>query len=118
MILRLHTNAQIRDLRDDFAGTFPGLKLDFIFHGDEKLNLSCSFNHPFPYTAVKEIYPDCDAEEIIIDENMTTREVEELFESRWRLPARVYARIDGYWQKNKKTESSSLKDIMTGAYKN
>lgn len=118
MILRLHNDALIHDLRDEFAGKFPGLKLDFIFHGDEKLNLSSLFNHPFSCTQVKEICPDCAVQEIIIDEDMTTKEVEELFENSWHLPAQVYARVDGYWQKNRETETSSLKEIMAREQKN
>jgi hypothetical protein len=108
MMLCLHTNSALHAIQTEFNRNFPGLKLDFIFHGDEKLNLSSRFHQPFSQTPVSEICPGCSGADIIIDETMTTKEVEELFENSWHLPAQVYANINGYWQKNRKTESSRL----------
>jgi hypothetical protein len=112
MKIRLHTYSSLFEIQSDFTKKFPGVKIDFIFHGDEKLNLS-SHHSSFLFTPVEEFYPDCAADNIIIYESMTTREVEELFESHWHLPAKVYVEIGGYWQKNKKTESRRLKECVT-----
>ena len=112
MKLHLHTNSPLGEIQSEFTKKFPGLKIDFIFHGDEKLNLSSHHHSSFLFTPVEEFYPDCAVENISIDESMTTKEVEILFENCWHLPAKVYADIDGYWQKNKKTEGSKLKEYI------
>ena len=118
MNLHLHTDLPLGEIQSEFTKKFPGLKIDFIFHGDEKLNLSSHHHSSFLFTPVEEFYPDCTAVTIIIDESMTTREVEELFENSWHLPAKVYAEIGGYWQKNRKTESRRLTECITSLIKN
>ena len=118
MPLQLHTNSPLSEIQSEFTKKFPGLKVDFIFHGDEKLNLSSHYHSSFLFTPVEEFYPDCEAENITIDESMTTREVEQLFENNWHLPAKVYVKIAGYWQKNRKTESRRLKECITSLIKN
>ena len=117
MNLHLHTNSPLFEIQSAFKKSFPGLKIDFIFHGDEKLNLSSHHHSSFLSTPVEEFYPDCTAVNIIIDESMTTREVEELFEDSWHLPAKVYVEIGGYWQKNRKTESHRLTESIISLIK-
>jgi|CXWL01.1.fsa_nt_gi hypothetical protein len=118
MTLRLHTNSSLYDIQSEFARKFPGVKLAFIFHGDEKLNLSSHLHHSFSYAPVEGFCSDHTVEDIIINELMTTKEVEGLFENYWHLPAQVFVDIDGYWQKNKQTESWRLKDCVVPAIKN
>lgn len=118
MTLHLHTNSPLHKIQSEFTKKFPGLKLDFVFHGDEKLNLSSHHHNSFFFTPVEEFYPDCAVENISIEESMTTKEVEDLFENYWHLPAKVYADIDGYWQKNRITECSLLKEYILPALKN
>ncbi len=118
MELRLHTNSPLGEIQSEFTKNFPGLKIDFIFHGDEKLNLSSHHHSSFLSTPVEEFYPDCIADNIIIYESMTTRQVEELFEDSWHLPAKVYVEIGGYWQKNRHTESRRLKECITSPIRN
>ncbi len=118
MNLHLHSNSHLLEIQDAFTKSFPGFKIDFIFHGDEKLNLSSHHHSSFLFTPVEEFYPDCTADNIIIYESMTTRQVEELFESHWHLPAKVYVEIGGYWQKNRQTESRRLKECITSLTSN
>ena len=108
--MRLYTNSNLQEIQSGFSKGFPGLKLDFIFHGDEKLNVSFHFHHSFLFIPVEELCPACAGDDIVIDESMTTKEVEALFESHWHLPAMVYAEIGGYWQRNNKTECIRLKE--------
>lgn len=112
MSLHLHSNAPLFEIKSGFSKKFPGLKLDFIFSGEEKLNLSSPHNYSFSTTPVEELSQLVATKDIIIDELMTTKEVEELFERHWHLPAKVYVEIGGYWQKNRKTECSSLQECM------
>lgn len=118
MTLQLYPNSPLDKIQSEFKKYFPGLKLEFVFHGDEKLNLSSHHNYSFSFTPVEEFYPDCTAENINIDESMTTKEVEELFKNYWNLPAKVYAIIDGYWQRNRKIEGSMLKEYILPTLKN
>ena len=118
MILHLHTNSPLHKIQSKFTKYFSGLNLDFFFHGDEKLNLYSHHPYSFFFTPVKEFYPDCIVENISIEESMTTKEVEDLFENHWHLPAKVYADIDGYWQKNRRTECSLLKEYIFPMLKN
>ncbi|MBK7561974.1 MAG: hypothetical protein IPI68_10705 [Chitinophagaceae bacterium] len=112
MSLHLHSNAPLFEIQSGFSKKFPGLKLDFIFEGDEKLNLSAHHKYSFANTPVEELTQPGITKDIIIDELMTTKEVEELFEMNWHLPAKVYVEIGGYWQKNRKTECRSLQECM------
>lgn len=112
MTLHLHSHSPLHKIQSEFTKNFPGLKLDFVFHGDEKLNFSSHHPYSFFFTPVKEFYPDCTVGNTSIDESMTTKEVEDLFENYWNLPAKVYAIIDGYWQKNRKIEGSLLKEYF------
>lgn len=112
MPLHLFCNAPLFEIKSGFLKKFPGLKLDFIFSGDEKLNLSSLHNYSFSTIPVEELSQLVVTKDIIIDEFMTTKEVEELFEMNWHLPAKVYVEIGGYWQKNRKTECSSLQECM------
>lgn len=118
MPLHLHTNSPLGEIQSAFTKKFPGLKVDFIFHGDEKLNLSSQHHSSFLFTPVEEFYPDCTADNITIDESMTTRQVEQLFEEQWHLPAKVYVEIGGYWQKNRQTESRRLKECIASFISN
>lgn len=118
MPLILHIYSHLKEIQSKFTKKFPRLKLDFVFHGNEKLNLSSHHHYSFFFTPVKEFYPDCSVDNINIDESMTTKEVEELFENYWHLPAKVYADIDGYWQKNNRTECSLLKEYILSHIKN
>ena len=111
MSVPLHTSSPLYAIQAEFSKNFPGLKLEFIFHGDEKLNLSSNLHFPFFSTPINEIYPDCDHENITIEESMTVKEVETIFNNHWHLPAQVYVIKDGYWQKNKTTGSKQLKDF-------
>ena len=118
MTLQLYPNSPLDKIQSEFKKYFPGLKLEFVFHGDEKMNLSSHHNYSFSFTPVEEFYPDCTAENINIDESMTTKEVEELFKNYWNLPSKVYAIIDGYWQRNRKIEGSMLKEYILPTLKN
>lgn len=109
MSLHLYTGSPLHEIQSEFAKSFPGLKLDFIFHGDEKLNLSSHLHYSFLYTPLSEFCQDCAGENITIEDSMTLKEVEDLFNNCWHLPAQVYVDTDGYWQKNKATECKQLK---------
>jgi hypothetical protein len=113
MPLILHTYSHLTEIQSEFSKKFPGLKLDFIFHGDEKLNLSTPLHHSFSNAPVQDLCTNCAGNDLTVDESMTTKEVEDLFENNWHLPAKVYVAIDGYWQKNRKTENSRLKECIT-----
>ncbi len=117
MPLLLHTKTHLDEIQSEFNREFPGLKLSFIFDGDEKLNFSMPLQHSFSYAPVEYISPGCVPGDLLIDETMTIREVELLFETSWHLPAQVFAAIDGYWQKNSKTGSSRLKEYISPAVK-
>ena len=117
MTLILHTYSHLQEIQSEFTKNFPGLKLDFIFHGDEKLNLSIPLHHSFSHSPIKYFFSGSVLGELVVDESMTTKEVEDLFENYWHLPARVYANIGGYWQKNKKTEDTRLKEYITTGIK-
>jgi hypothetical protein len=118
MILHLHTHSPLHEIQSEFARNFPGLRLDFIFHGTEKLNLSSHLHHSFSCSPVQEFCADHTKEDIVIDDSMTTKEVETLFENYWHLPAQVYADIDGYWQKNRETECRRLKEWIPPVIEN
>ena len=111
MTLHFFTNSSLQAIQSGFSKNFPRLKIDFNFQGDEKLNLSSHFHHSFLFIPIETLYPDCAKVNIIIDESMTTKEVEALFESKWHLPAIVYAEVDGYWQRNNKTTNSRLNEF-------
>ncbi len=111
MTLLFVTSSSLQDIQSGFSKNFPRLKLDFIFRGDEKLNLSSHFQRSFLFIPVEKLYPECAKENIVINESMTTKEVEVLFESQWHLPAIVYAEVDGYWQRNNKTTNSRLNEF-------
>ena len=118
MKLQLCPNSPLDKIYAEFKKYFPGLKLEFVFHGDKKLNFSSHHPYSFFFTPVKKFYPDCTVENINIEESMTTKEVEELFKNYWNLPVKVYAIIDGYWQKNRKIEGSQLKEYILPTLKN
>ena len=111
MALHFFSNSSLEAIQSGFSKNFPRLKINFIFQGDENLNLSSHFHHSFLFIPVEKFYPDCAKENIVIDESMTTNEVEALFENKWHLPAIVYAEVDGYWQRNNKTKNSRLTEF-------
>lgn len=115
MALHFFSNSSLQVIQSGFSKNYPRLKIDFIFQGDENLNLSSHFQHSFLFIPVETLYPDCAKENIVIDELMTTKEVENLFEGQWHLPAIVYAEVDGYWQRNNKTKNSRLTEFSDPA---
>ncbi len=110
MSLHLHTSSPLCEIQSEFSKNFPGLKLEFIFHGDEQLNLSSNLHHSFLYTPVNEFLENCTCENIIIEDSMTLKEVESIFKTSWHLPAQVYVITGGYWQKSRSTEGKQLKE--------
>ncbi len=115
MTISLHTCSPLQEIQSTFTKYFPGLKIDFIFHGNEDLVFSNAHHSSFLFTPVCELYPDCTEEQIVLKETMSTKEVELLFENAWHLPAKVYADVDGYWQKNSKTENQLLKEYISSS---
>jgi hypothetical protein len=115
MALHFFSNSSLQSIQSGFTKNFPRLKIDFIFQGNEKLNLSSNFHQSFLFIPVETLFPDCAKLNIVIDESMTTNEVEALFESQWHLPAIVYAEVDGYWQRNNKTKNSRLTEFRDPA---
>ena len=112
MPLLLHTYSHLHEIQSAFSSSFPGLKLDFFFQGDEKLNLSLPLHHSFSFAPVQDFCAAGAASDLVVEDSMTIKEVEDLFENSWHLPAKVYAAIDGYWQKNPKTEARRLKEYI------
>ena len=109
MTLYLYNDSSLYEIKNEFNRAFPGLKLDFIFHGDEKLDFISHLHHSFSFAPVKELYPGCEAGNIEIEESMTIKEVEALFENNWHLPAKIYVTVEGYLLKNQSTEQWLLK---------
>ena len=98
--MHIANDISLHDLQTGFEKKFPGLKLEFIFSGNEKLNLASHLSSSFPYVSLKEICPNCPSEGIEMDETMTTGDVEKLLKSRLNLPACIYVSNGGYWQKD------------------
>ncbi len=115
MVLHFFSNSSLQSIQSGFSKNFPRLKIDFIFQGNEKLNLSSHFHYSFLFIPVEKFYPDCAKENIVIDESLTTKEVEDLFENQWHLPAIVSAEVNGYWQRNNKTKNSRLTEFRDPA---
>lgn len=112
MTLELHPDCLLHEVREQFSEKFPGLKLDFVFNGNEKLNFCSLLHRPFPSMPIQEIYADSVGHDIAIDDSMTTHEVEALFAQEWHLPAKVFASVGGYWERNKQIEKSRLNDLL------
>jgi hypothetical protein len=118
MNLHLYSHSPLREIQEIFNRHYPGLKLDFIFKGDEQLSFSSSFSHSFLLSPVDELCDDCPSEDIVLEDDMTTKDAEDLIRKCWHLPAIVYAAINGYWQKNSKTDCSLLKSWKAPVIKN
>jgi len=112
MSLILHTDAALHEIREKFEEEFPGLRLYFFFDGDENLSLSTPLFHSFSFSKVDELFVDIEEKELEIDASLTLSEMESLMETRWHLPARVYAASGGYLQRSKKIGGSRLHEFQ------
>ena len=116
MKLVLQTELALHDIQDAFMFAYPGLRLFFFFDGDENLALSNPLFHSFSFCKVHELFPEKKNTELAIDETFTLKETEELFDSKWNLPARIYSAIDGYWQRSRKHSNRQLGEFRECPY--
>ena len=108
MRLHIENNSYLNDIQESFHQLFPDLKLEFLFNGNEGLNLSAQLGKSFPHIRINEFCHSCKMAFLDIESKMTVKEVETLFRQYFGLPAHVFVKEGNYWLKSSAFDSRQL----------
>jgi len=106
MTLQVTTDSLISDVQEQFQHYFPDFKLEFFFSATEKH--APPLLRSFPFVRISELRVFYRKVTLNIRETMTISELERKFLRKFGLPARIYRKVGGYWQKTASFDQYTL----------
>ena len=108
MKLHINMSSYLNDVQESFERSFPDLKLEFLFSGNEDLLFSARLGQSFPHIRLNEFCQATQKASLDIEDRMTVKEVENLFRQHFGLPAQVFIKKGVYWLKSPAFDSRRL----------
>lgn len=98
----------IKEFKNDFNRTFPGLKIEFYKKHHDAFQGSMAYGQYEEDLTFEEINPSIWCCEIDLGVNQTTKEVEEFFENRCGLHVQIFRKSKNLWLQTSKTDDWTL----------
>ena len=108
MPVYIQQDQELHDIQEAFQEKYPQFKMEFSFGGSTPDHWGKITGRPFPYIKVAEVASDMRKLPLTIKDEMTVREVEELFWHQLGIPIQVYIKNNNYWMKNAYYDSYPL----------
>lgn len=108
MPVLIQQDQELQDIQEAFQEKFPHFRMEFSFGGSTPDHWGKISGKPFASIKVAEVASDAQKLPLTIKDEMTVREVEELFWQQLGIPIQVYRKNNNYWMKNAYYDSYPL----------
>ena len=108
MPVAFDASQSLNEIQQHFSHSYPDLKLEFQFKGDEPINYAALMGRVFSQVQLSELLPHAKGVNLELEDYMTIEEVEEMFGRHFGIMVRIFLRKGGYWLKNNLMGSLTL----------
>jgi hypothetical protein len=108
MPVAFDSTQSLNEIQQHFSLSFPDLKLEFQFKGNERFNQAALTGKVFTQVQLSELLPQAKGANLELEDSMTIEEVEEMFGKHFGIMVQIFLRKGGYWLKNNLMGSLTL----------